>query len=246
MPLRPYSFWLIAWGGAVLIFGLRGDFVGVFFFLFEGGLAGGLLFELDSDVVDEFVDVIDEGFVRGGVVGDGYVAVDEGGPCFVGAVGGAAGLFQGSFFGESPFATADYGHGEYGIVVDADVAEHFLEAQVVECLEVFFVGELVNDVGEDGGAPVNHDARLEVVFVEHFLDLPGRWPLRGIGGLGPVVDDGLEVDVAFAACIVGGGYLGRMIRGLGDLEVLVFSGKRVLQGGCSLCDFRFVEVLLMR
>ena len=219
---------------------------GVFFFLFEGGLAGGLLFELDSDVVDEFVDVIDEGFVRGGVVGDGHVAVDEGGPCFVGAVGGAASLFQGAFFGESPFAAADYGHGEYGIVVDADVAEHFLEAQVVECLEVFFAGELVNDVGEDGGAPVNHDARLEVVFVEHFLDLPGRWPLRGIGGLGPVVDDGLEVDVAFAACIVGGGYLGRIIRGQGDLEVLVFSGKRVLQGGCGLCDFRFVEVLLMR
>ena len=39
MPLRPYSFWLITWGGVVLIFGLRGDFVGVFFFLFEGGLA---------------------------------------------------------------------------------------------------------------------------------------------------------------------------------------------------------------
>ena len=37
--IRPYSFWLIAWGGAVLIFGLRGDFVGIFFFLFEGGLA---------------------------------------------------------------------------------------------------------------------------------------------------------------------------------------------------------------
>ena len=131
--IRPYSFWLITWGGAVLIFGLRGDFVSVFFFLFEGGLVGGLLFELDSDVVDEFVDVIDEGFVRGGVVGDGYVAVDEGGPCFVGAVGGAASLFQGAFFGESPFAAADYGHGEYGIVVDADVAEHFLEPQVVEC-----------------------------------------------------------------------------------------------------------------
>ena len=37
--IRPYSFWLIAWGGAVLIFGLRGDFVGVFLFLFEGCFA---------------------------------------------------------------------------------------------------------------------------------------------------------------------------------------------------------------
>ena len=60
------------------------------------------MFELDSDVVDEFVDVIDEGFVRGGVVGDGYVPVDEGGPCFVGAVGGAAvGVGAMELFGNS-------------------------------------------------------------------------------------------------------------------------------------------------
>ena len=60
------------------------------------------MFELDSDVVDEFVDVIDEGFVRGGVVGDGHVAVDEGGPCFVGAVGGAAvGVGAMELFGNS-------------------------------------------------------------------------------------------------------------------------------------------------